>query len=164
MRVALVAAAHLAIVGLVAGVDMRVLFPVRAVGEPAIATLEFALERLLSCELVGKTEWVVSQSISRLTDGQSTGSPGVASGCKSRQFAGAPPNGTPRNRQRQTTKPIVMLIDLAPICDSGAELERPIGPLPEPVRRRCKLGADWSEQRSQKSEEPRRELSCKWAK
>lgn len=48
MRVALVAAAHLAIVRLVASVNVRVLLPVGAVGKSAIATLEFALERFLA--------------------------------------------------------------------------------------------------------------------
>lgn len=47
VRVGLVAAAHLAVVRLVAGVDVRVLLPVAAVGEFPVAAVELALERLL---------------------------------------------------------------------------------------------------------------------
>lgn len=48
MRVALVAAAHLAIVGLITCVNVGVLFAVRTVGETPITTFEFALERFLA--------------------------------------------------------------------------------------------------------------------
>lgn len=48
VRVRLVAAAHLAIVRLVRRVHVRVFLAVGAVGEPAIASIEFALERLLT--------------------------------------------------------------------------------------------------------------------
>lgn len=48
VRVGLVAAAHFAVVRLVAGVDVRVLLPVAAVGEFSVAAVELALERLLS--------------------------------------------------------------------------------------------------------------------
>lgn len=44
MCVALIAASDFAVVRLITGVNMRVLLPVRTVGEPAIAALEFALE------------------------------------------------------------------------------------------------------------------------
>lgn len=47
--VGLVAASHFAVVGLVAGVDVRVLLPVAAVGEASVAALEFTFERLLPC-------------------------------------------------------------------------------------------------------------------
>lgn len=47
--VRLVAASHFAVVGLVAGVDMRVLLPVAAVGEAPVTALEFTFERLLPC-------------------------------------------------------------------------------------------------------------------
>lgn len=47
--VGLVAASHFAVVGLVAGVDMRVLLPVAAVGEAPVTALEFTFERLLPC-------------------------------------------------------------------------------------------------------------------
>lgn len=49
VRVALVAAADLAVVRLVRGVHVRVLLAVRAVGEPPVAALELAFERLLAC-------------------------------------------------------------------------------------------------------------------
>jgi hypothetical protein len=48
MRVGLVAAVDAAVVGLVGGVHVHVLFAVGAVGEPAVAALEFALKRLLA--------------------------------------------------------------------------------------------------------------------
>ena len=48
MGVGLVAAAHLAVVGFVAGVDVRVLFSIAGVGEATIAAVELALERLLT--------------------------------------------------------------------------------------------------------------------
>ncbi len=48
MRVALVAAAYFAVVGLVGRVHVHVLLAVRAVGETTIAALELALERLLA--------------------------------------------------------------------------------------------------------------------
>lgn len=62
MGVALVAAAHLAHVRLVLGVDMRVLLAVRAVGESPLASRVLALEGLLTC--VGRWE-KVSQSVSQ---------------------------------------------------------------------------------------------------
>lgn len=46
--VGLVAAPHLAVVGLVGGVDVRVFFPVRGVGEPSVAAFVLAPERLLT--------------------------------------------------------------------------------------------------------------------
>jgi hypothetical protein len=46
--VGLVTAAHLAVVRLVAGVHVRVLFPVARVGKPTVATIVLALERLLT--------------------------------------------------------------------------------------------------------------------
>lgn len=49
VRVGLVAAAHLAVVRLVAGVDVGVLLPVAAVGEFSVTAVELALERLLPC-------------------------------------------------------------------------------------------------------------------
>ena len=48
MCVALVAAAHFAVVGLVGRVHVHVLLAVGAVGEAAIAAFELALERLLA--------------------------------------------------------------------------------------------------------------------
>lgn len=47
--VGLVAASHFAVVGFVAGVDVRVLLPVATVGEASVAALEFTFERLLPC-------------------------------------------------------------------------------------------------------------------
>ena len=49
VRVGLVAAAHFAIIGLVAGVDMGVLFPVAAVSEASVAAIKFTFEGLLTC-------------------------------------------------------------------------------------------------------------------
>ena len=49
VRVALVAASDLAVVRLVRSVDVRVFFPVAGVGEATIATVELALEGLLTC-------------------------------------------------------------------------------------------------------------------
>jgi hypothetical protein len=46
--VGLVAAAYLAVVGLVAGVHVRVLFSIARVGESTIAAVELALEGLLT--------------------------------------------------------------------------------------------------------------------
>ena len=46
--VALVAAFHLAVVRLVAGVHVAVFLPVRAVGEAPITSVELTLERLLT--------------------------------------------------------------------------------------------------------------------
>ena len=48
VRVRFVAAAHLAVVRLVRRVHVRVLLPVRTVGEAAVATVEFAFERLFT--------------------------------------------------------------------------------------------------------------------
>lgn len=48
VRVGFVTAADLAVVRLVAGVDVGVLLPVAAVGEFSVAAVELALERLLS--------------------------------------------------------------------------------------------------------------------
>lgn len=47
--VGLVAAVHSAEVGLIRGVHVRVLLPVRAVGEPPLAALKLAPKRLLTC-------------------------------------------------------------------------------------------------------------------
>lgn len=47
VRVGLVAAAHFAVVRLVAGVDVGVLLPVAAVGEFSVAAVKLALERFL---------------------------------------------------------------------------------------------------------------------
>lgn len=49
VRVGLVAAAHFAIVGLVAGVDVGVLFPIAAVGEASIAAFKLAFKGFLTC-------------------------------------------------------------------------------------------------------------------
>ena len=49
--VALVAAADVAVVRLVRGVDMHVLLTVTRVGEPSVTTLNLALERFLTCKL-----------------------------------------------------------------------------------------------------------------
>lgn len=49
MRVGLVAAADLAVVRLVAGVDVGVLLSVAAVGELPVAAVEFAFKGLLPC-------------------------------------------------------------------------------------------------------------------
>lgn len=49
VRVGLVAASHFAVVGLVAGVHVRVLFPVAAVGEASVAAVELTFEGLLTC-------------------------------------------------------------------------------------------------------------------
>lgn len=46
--VGFVTAAHFAVVRLVAGVDVRVLLPVAAVGEFSVTAVKFALERFLS--------------------------------------------------------------------------------------------------------------------
>jgi len=48
VRVGLVAAAHLAVVGFVRGVHVRVLLPVRAVGEATVAAVVLAAKRLFS--------------------------------------------------------------------------------------------------------------------
>ena len=48
MGVGLLAALNFAVVGLVRGVDVRVLLPVARVGEPAVTALELALERLFT--------------------------------------------------------------------------------------------------------------------
>lgn len=48
VRVALVAAPDLAHVGLVAGVHVRVLLPVAAVGKPPVAALELAFKRFFT--------------------------------------------------------------------------------------------------------------------
>lgn len=48
VRVGLVTAADFAVVRLVAGVHVRVLLPVAAVGEFSVAAVEFALERFFS--------------------------------------------------------------------------------------------------------------------
>ena len=47
VSVGLVTAAHPAEVGLVSGVDVHVLLPVAGVGEPSVAAVDLALERLL---------------------------------------------------------------------------------------------------------------------
>lgn len=47
VRVGFVTAAHLAVVRLVTGVDVRMLLPVAAVGEFSVTAVELALERLL---------------------------------------------------------------------------------------------------------------------
>ncbi len=48
MGVGLVAASRGAVVGLVRGVDVHVLFPIAGVGEATIAALDLALERFLA--------------------------------------------------------------------------------------------------------------------
>lgn len=48
VRVRLVAAAHFAVVRLIRRVHVRVLLPVGTVGEPPVAAVEFAFERLLA--------------------------------------------------------------------------------------------------------------------
>lgn len=50
--VGLIAASHFAVVGLIAGVDVRVLFPVTAVGEASVAAVKFTFEGFLTwfCE------------------------------------------------------------------------------------------------------------------
>lgn len=47
--VRLIAASHFAVVGLIAGVDVGVLFPVTAVGEASVAAVKLTLEGLLTC-------------------------------------------------------------------------------------------------------------------
>jgi len=49
VRVGLVAAPHLAVVRLVAGVDVGVLLAVAAVGEPSVAPVKLTFEGLLAC-------------------------------------------------------------------------------------------------------------------
>lgn len=49
--VALVTTSDFAVVWLVAGVDMRVLLAVRAVGKAAVTPFELTLERLLTCKI-----------------------------------------------------------------------------------------------------------------
>ena len=68
MRVRLVASSDFAIVRLVARVYMTVLFSVTRIGKSAIAALEFASERLLSCEKVKNAiiAIIISSGISRL--------------------------------------------------------------------------------------------------
>lgn len=70
MRVRLVASSDFAIVRLVARVYMTVLFSVTRIGKSAIAALEFASERLLSCEKVKNAiiafSIIISSGISRL--------------------------------------------------------------------------------------------------
>ena len=48
MCVGLVAASHLAVVRLVAGVDMRVLLSITGVGEPSVAAIKLTFERFLT--------------------------------------------------------------------------------------------------------------------
>lgn len=60
VRVGLVAAAHLAVVGLVAGVDVGVFLAVAAVGEFAVAAVELALEGFFSFKTEG---WKRTQSV-----------------------------------------------------------------------------------------------------
>ena len=48
MGVGLVAASHLAVVRLVAGVDMRVLLSITGVGEPSVAPVKFTFEGFLT--------------------------------------------------------------------------------------------------------------------
>ena len=48
MCVGLVAASHLAVVRLVAGVDMRVLLSITGVGEPSVAAIELTFEWFLT--------------------------------------------------------------------------------------------------------------------
>ena len=50
VSVALITTLHLAVVRLIAGVNMRVLLPIGAVCKPAITAFIFALEWLLSCK------------------------------------------------------------------------------------------------------------------
>lgn len=49
MGVRLVAASDLAVVGLVAGVDVRVFLPITAVGKLPVTAIEFTFERLFPC-------------------------------------------------------------------------------------------------------------------
>lgn len=57
MRVGLVAAAHFAVVGLVAGVNVGVLFPVAAVGEASVAAVELTFKGLLTCSATTQTHF-----------------------------------------------------------------------------------------------------------
>lgn len=65
VRVGLVAAAHLAVVRLVAGVDVGVLFPVAAVGEASVASVKLTFEGLLTCEQGHKETRVNRMQIQR---------------------------------------------------------------------------------------------------
>lgn len=49
MRVGFIAASHFAVVGLIAGVNVGVLFPVAAVGEASVAAVKLTFEGLLTC-------------------------------------------------------------------------------------------------------------------
>lgn len=49
VRVRLIAASHFAVVWLIAGVDVRVLFPVTAVGEASVTAVKLTFEGLLTC-------------------------------------------------------------------------------------------------------------------
>ena len=57
MGVGLVAAPDLAVVGLVAGVHVRVLLPVARVGEAAVAVVVLADKGLLACKQKKVIEW-----------------------------------------------------------------------------------------------------------
>lgn len=50
MRVGLVTATHFAVVRLVAGVDVGMLFPVTAIREFSVAAVKLTFERLLTCK------------------------------------------------------------------------------------------------------------------
>lgn len=65
VRVGLVAASHFAVVGLVAGVDVGVLFPVAAVGEASVASVKLTFEGLLTCEQGHKETRVNRMQIQR---------------------------------------------------------------------------------------------------
>ena len=58
MGVGLVAAPDLAVVGLVAGVHVRVLLPVAGVGEAAVAVVVLADKGLLACKQHKVIEWL----------------------------------------------------------------------------------------------------------
>lgn len=49
MCVRLITASHFAVVGLIAGVDVGVLFPVATVGEASVAAVKLTFEGFLTC-------------------------------------------------------------------------------------------------------------------
>lgn len=52
MRVALIAAIHSAVVGLIGRVNVRVLLAVRGVGESAVAAFVLTFERFFTCKII----------------------------------------------------------------------------------------------------------------
>lgn len=52
MRIALIAAIHAAVVGLIGRVNVRVLLAVRGVGESAVAAFVLTFERLFTCKII----------------------------------------------------------------------------------------------------------------